>query len=178
MPVTAPVPILVFGQVRARINPPEYATLLQYGVTNEDTEGLPVLFYGRSAEVALAGVGGKISFRRLFVAITFTHPFRIRVTPIVDGKVTDGEWADIQVDAADFADPLQELVEGVRTSYLFEVSLSEAYFRGGIERFRQALQGAYFQLEVEQMEAMPDDADLIVERVELEYKVLSKSPVQ
>lgn len=169
-----PVPILVFGQIRSAAT--DVATLLRYGNSSAD-KGAPVMLFGRTAEAAVAGVGGRASFDRLFIGVTFTHPFTIKVTPITDGKINATEFAHIEVTQADFDDPANELVAGERVTHLFEVTLSEPYFRGGQERSRHALMGTYFQVEVEQLLAMPDGGELIVEGIELEYQVLTQSQV-
>lgn len=168
-----PTPVLIFGWQGGT----DEVGLYRYGDSHLDGE-IPIYGRYRTAEVAVAGISGRASFQRLFVAVTFTRPFRLRLTPIVDGKLITGEYADIQVTQGDFDDPAQNLTIGTRATHLFEVVLTLPYLRGGIERFRYAMQGAYFQVEIEQMDALSGLGELIIEKLELEYKVLSKSAVQ
>jgi hypothetical protein len=168
-------PILLFGQ-RGSMDL-EDGSLFQYGAHHHDGD-VPVALQTRTAEVAIAGVGGRASFKRLFVAITFTAPFHLRLTPIVDGNVPAGEYADIEITAADYGNPASGLVLGARRTHLFEVTLSLPYLRGGQSRFRHDMQGSYFQVEITQPTPMTLAGELIVEQVELEYKVLTRGSVQ
>ena len=169
-----PIPVLVFGMTKVATT--DVGALLRYGDSATDN-GLPILFSARTAEIALAGMAGKVSFDRIFVGVTFTHPFKIQLRPITDGKTIVTEYAFIQVTAADFANPVMELTERERATHLFEVTLSEPYIRGEDELSRHALMGTYFQVEVEQVDPLAEIGDLIIESIELEYEVLVESQV-
>lgn len=163
-------PILTFGQSGV-------ANLLHYGEHHQDID-VPISLLQRTVEIAPAGIGGKSVFHRLFMAVTFTLPFHLRLTPIVDGKVPAGEYADIEITQADYDDVNNDLVIGERRTHLFEIALSLPYIRGGVERFRRALKGSYFQVEITQPTPLIDVGDLILENLELEYEVITKGSVQ
>lgn len=168
------IPVLLLGNDAIELQEP--GAILIFGEHYQD-QGADVKLRAKTAEVAVAGVAGRASFLRLFVAVTFDVPFTLRVQPIVDGKNAP-EYAEFGITSADFAVAANGLERGVRATHLFEIALSLPYSRDGVERFRTAMQGCYFQAEITQPVALTEPGELIVEQVELEYKVLTKSGLQ
>lgn len=132
--------------------------MLRLGGSTDD--GVAVLARARTAEVAPAGVGGECRFTKLYLAVSFTQPFTIRVQPVVDGEVPANEYAEITVTDT----------PAKRTTYKFEVGLSLPYPDAATERFRHAMVGCYFQAEIAMVSALPAEGDLIFEHMELEYE--------
>jgi hypothetical protein len=136
--------------------------LHEYGRTYGDGDALYTL-RSRTMEVAPAGAGGAAMFTAVWLVLTFDIPFRIRVTPILDGVEIWDESVDIENAA----------ILPRRETHIFEMGLSLSSVRDGMEVGRYAMMGKWFQVEISMPCPVGQEGTLIFETIELEYEVIS-----
>lgn len=161
-----PIPSLFFGGRETS------AKVLQTNSGFED-DGVAYAPMLRTNPVAPAGASGECIFRNAFVTITHSMATDIRITPIVDFVPLDGTGG--QPDER-LVFSLPDLTATGRRTDRYEMGLSLPFPLTGTERFRNALRGAWFQLQLEAINGLAD-GDLIFEQVELEHEVVRESLV-
>jgi hypothetical protein len=126
----------------------------------------------KSNPVAPAGASGECIFKNVYITITHDMAVDIRLTPIIDFVALDGTGGQ----------PDERLIFSLpdltpnRLTERFEMGLSLPFPLTGTERFRNALRGAWFQLQVEAINGLAA-GDLIFDQTELEYEVVRESVV-
>ena len=125
----------------------------------------------KSNPIAPAGASGECIFTNVYITITHSMEVDIRLTPIVDFVAIDGTGGQ----------PDERLVFslpalGARLTERFEMGLSLPFPLTGTERIRNALRGAWFQLQAEALTPLAA-GDLIFDQTELEYEVVRESVV-
>jgi hypothetical protein len=164
MPGT-PTPTLFFGGRDTE------AGVLQTGVGFEDNT-VPYTPLAKSNAVAPAGASGECIFKNIYITITHSMAVDIRLTPIVDFVALDGTGGQ----------PDERLVFSLpdltpnRITGRFEMGLSLPFPLTGPERFRNALRGAWFQLQAEALTPLAA-GDLIFDQTELEFEIVRESVV-
>ncbi len=163
MPGT-PIPVLFFGGRDTESNVMQVSDGFQDNLVNY----FPL---AKSNPVAPAGASGECIFKNVYITITHTMLSTVRLTPIVDFVPLDGtggqpdERLNISLPAL-----------GARLTERFEMGLSLPFPLTGAERFRNALRGAWFQLQAEAITALAA-GDLIFDQIELEYDIVRESVV-
>jgi hypothetical protein len=139
-------------------------TLLQADRTYADA-GEPYELRARPNAVAPAGAGGECAFGAVYLVLTFSMPFSIRVTPVLDGIAYYDESIGIAND-----NPM-----AVRETHIFEMPFVQREWRDGVDIRTRAFRGTWWTVEIG-MPCPPADAegDLLIEGVEVEYEVLSE----
>lgn len=160
-----PIPILFFGGRDTE------ASVLQTnsGFQDNTVDYVPSAL---SNAVAPAGASGECIFKNVYITITHDMAVDIRITPIVDFVPLDG--TNGQPDER-LTFSLPDLTPN-RVTERFEMGLSLPFPLTGTERFRNALRGAWFQLQVEAINGLAA-GDLIFDQTEVEYEVVRESVV-
>ncbi len=160
-----PIPVLFFGGRDTE------ASVLETNVGFQDNT-VDYVPLAKSNPVAPAGASGECIFNNLFITITHSMAVDIRLTPIVDFVPLDGTNGQ----------PDERLIFSLpdltpdRLTERFEMGLSLPFPLTGTERFRNALRGAWFQLQAEALAPLAA-GDLIFDQTELEYEVVRESLV-
>jgi hypothetical protein len=164
MPGT-PIPTLFFGGAVS-------ANVLQTNDGFEDN-GVDIIPLARNNQVAPVGASGECIFTNVYVTITHSMLVDIQFTPIVDFVPLDGTGGqpDERITIS-----LPDLTGTGRLTERFEIGLSIPFPLTGPERFRNAMRGAWFQLQADTVTPLAA-GDLIFEQVELEYEVVRESVV-
>ncbi len=159
-----PIPTLFYGGRDTE------ASVLETNVGFQDN-GADYIPLAISNAVAPAGTSGDCEFRNVYITITHSMEVDIRLTPILDFVPLDGTGGQ----------PDERLVFslpalGARLTERFEMGLSKPFPLTGPTRFRNALRGAWFQLQAEVLAPLAA-GDLIFEQVELQFEVVRESLV-
>lgn len=165
MPGT-PIPTLFFGGRDTNAN------VLQTGAGNDDN-GVAIAPLARSVAVAPAGSSGECIFKNVYLTTTHDMGCQLRLTPILDFVPLDGTGG--QPDER-LTITLSDLTASGRLTQRFEMGLSLPFPLTGTERFRNAMRGAWFQLQVEVVGGLANGT-VIFEQVELEFEVVRESVV-
>ena len=121
--------------------------------------------------VAPAGASGESIFTNVYITITHSMGVDIRLTPILDFVPLDGTGGQPDERLIITLPPL-----AARLTERFEMGLSVPFPLTGTERFRNALRGAWFQLQAEALAPLAA-GDLIFDQTELEFEVVRESVV-
>jgi len=160
-----PIPTLFYGGRDTE------ASVIEANVGSQDN-GADYIPLSKSNAVAPAGASGDCEFSNIYITITHSMEVDIRLTPIVDFVPLDGTNGQ----------PDERLIFSLpdltpdRLTERFEMGLSKPFPLTGPARFRNALRGAWFQLQAEAVAPLAA-GDLIFEQVELQYEVLRESLV-
>lgn len=135
---------------------------LYKGNDGTNDAGTDILVRFQTNEVAPAGAGGECLFEYVELAITRFNAvdWTFTVTPIVDGVELEPE----DVTLAGVANPVTEMVE---------VSFSQPYMVGGVERSRYTPRGAWCSMLITATAA--PDRDVIFDGASLEYEIVTES---
>lgn len=117
--------------------------------------------------IAPAGVGGEAIFTTAYVVLTFSGPFQIRITPILDGIPL---WDEATTLAG--ASVLTE-----RQTHRFEIAMLQTLYRDGVAKYRHSLRGTWFALLIEMPCPATDDTDLILEGAQIDVEIVSQGKV-
>lgn len=164
MPGT-PIPVLFFGGRDTEAN----VLQVSDGFQDNTVDYVPL---AKSNPVAPAGASGECIFKNVYITITHDMAAMIRLTPIVDFVALDGTGG--QPDER-LIFTLPDLTPN-RLTERFEMGLSLPFPLTGPERIRNALRGAWFQLQAEAIGGLAS-GDLIFDQTELEYEVVRESVV-
>ncbi len=123
--------------------------------------------------VAPVGAAGECIFKNVYITLTHSMAVTVRFVPIVDFVVLDGTGG--QPDER-LSIILPDLTGPGRLTERFEMGLSLPFPLTGAERIRNALRGAWFQLQAETVGSLAA-GDLIFEQIELDYEVVRESLV-
>lgn len=159
-----PIPTLFYGGRDTE------ASVLEANQGFQDN-GADYIPLAKSNAVAPAGASGECEFRNVYITITHTMEVDILLTPIVDFVPLDGTGGQPD-ERLTFSLPAL----GTRLTERFEMGLSKPFPLTGPARFRNALRGAWFQLQAEAVAPLAA-GDLIFEQVELQYEVVRESLV-
>lgn len=160
-----PIPILFFGGRDTE------ASVLQTDIGFEDNT-VAYAPLALSNAVAPAGASGECVFKTVYITITHDMAVDIRLTPIIDFVALDGTGGQ----------PDERLIFSLpdltpnRITERFEMGLSLPFPLTGPERFRNALRGAWFQLQAEAINGLAA-GDLIFDQTELEFDIVRESVV-
>lgn len=164
MPGT-PIPTLFFGGAIT-------ANVLQSNAGFDDN-GVDIIPLAKSNPVAPSGASGENIFTNAYLTLTHSMLVDVQITPILDFVPLDGTGGqpDERITIS-----LPDLTATGRLTERFEIGLSLPFPLTGPERFRNAMRGAWFQLQAEVVGPLAA-GDLIFEQVELEYEVVRESVV-
>lgn len=157
-----PIPTLFYGGRDTE------ASVLEANVGFQDN-GADYVPLAKSNPVAPAGASGECIFTNVYVTITHDMGVDIRLTPIVDFVPLDGTNGQPDERLVFTLPPL-----AARLTERFEMGLSLPFPLTGTERIRNALRGAFFQLQAEALAPLAA-GDLIFDQTELEYEVVRES---
>lgn len=132
------------------------------GAVGTDDNGTAVAVRLETNEVAPAGAGGECLWINAYVAFSRLNAsdWTFTLTPIIDGVELD----PVSVTLAGVMAPVTEVLE---------VSLSQPYVVGGVERSRYHPRGAWCKVRFSSTDA--PDQDVIFEGVEIEHEVVTES---
>ncbi len=159
-----PIPTLFYGGVDTE------ASVLEANVGFQDNT-VDYVPLAKTDPVAPAGASGECIFTNVYATITHSMGVDIRLTPIVDFVALDGTGGQPDERLVFTLPPL-----GARLTERFEMGLSLPFPLTGPERMRNALRGAWFQLQAEALAPLAA-GDLIFEQTELEYELVRESVV-
>lgn len=159
-----PIPVLFYGGRDTE------ASVLETDVGFQDNlvDYVPL---AKSNPIAPAGASGECVFQNIYLTVTHSMGVDIRLTPIVDFVPLDGTNGQPDERLVITLDP-----QTFRLTERFEMGLSLPFPLVGTERMRNALRGAWFQLQVEALSPL-NDGELIFDQTELEYEVVRESVV-
>ncbi len=159
-----PIPTLFYGGRDTE------ASVLEANVGFQDN-GADYTPLAISNPVAPAGASGESIFTNVYITITHSMGVDIRLTPILDFVPLDGTGGQPDERLIITLPPL-----AARLTERFEMGLSIPFPLTGTERFRNALRGAWFQLQAEALAPLAA-GDLIFDQTELEFEVVRESVV-
>lgn len=163
------IPALFFGAASS-------ASVLAVGKGTTDN-GVPFVAKRTSDPAAPGGPDGEAIFPAVYLVLTHRQPpaldtdpadvVNVTITPIVDGVAKTPEVVPVRMKP--IIDPNNPPPRVHRT---YEIGLSEAVIRDGVEAFRFALRGTFFQLR----EEVPG-SDITSEGAVVEHEVVSEQKV-
>ncbi len=159
-----PIPTLFYGGRDTEAS----VLVTNTGFTDNGVEIVPL---AKSNPVAPGGASGEIVFKNVYVTITHSMEVDVRFTPILDFVALDGTGGQPDERTIISLPPLAD-----RLTERFEIGLSVPFPLTGTPRFRNALRGAWFQLQAEAIGGLAA-GDLIFDQTELEFEVVRESVV-
>lgn len=138
-------PVLYFGAANG-------GKILAVGKGSTD-DGVPYVAKRASDPLAVAGPDGEAIYTALYLVLTHREEpaegnpadeVVVTLKAIVDGQVLDTQQITVRMT------PVSDILNPPpRHHRVYEVGLSQAVIRDGIEKFRHALRGTFFQVQVE-----------------------------
>ncbi len=159
-----PIPTLFYGGRDTE------ASVLETNSGFQDN-GADIVPLAKSNPVAPGGASGEVVFKNVYVTITHSMEVDVRFTPILDFVPLDGTGGQ-----PDERTVISLPALGARLTERFEIGLSVPFPLTGPVRFRNALRGAWFQIQAEAIGGLAA-GDLIFDQTEIEFEVVRESVV-